>query len=278
MKTPIGLPTVLVIIFIVGVGAPLHSANPAAAAGKLEVQLAASQGTLVAARADPSRPGDDLGDVTVDEEGQTATQTIADPLEPWNRVWYHFNDKLYFWLLRPAAEGYRYAVPEDFRILFANTYDNGKTPVTVLNNLFQLKFKRFLTELLRFVINTTMGVGGLRDCAKDCFGIARYDEDFGQTLGHYGVGHGIYLIWPLFGPSSARDSIGFGGDMLLSPTSPIGPLDIPLIASVGLTAHRTVNTTSFHLGDYEALKGAAIDPYVALKDGYLQYRKREVEK
>jgi phospholipid-binding lipoprotein MlaA len=280
MKTltrPLTVPVIA--LAMVGASVFLSFAPPAAAAETSENRLAASQGPLLAAaRNDSLRPRDNLGDVTVDEEEQTTAPTIADPLEPWNRAWYHFNDKLYFWLLRPAAEGYKYAVPEDFRFLFANAYDNAKAPVTVLNNLFQLKFRGFLTELLRFVINTTMGVGGLRDCAKDCFGIARYNEDFGQTLGHYGVGHGFYLVWPFFGPSSARDSLGLGADMLLSPTSPIGPLDPDLLVSAGLTAHRTVNTTSLHLGDYEAIKAAAVDPYVAIKDGYLQYRKREVEK
>jgi phospholipid-binding lipoprotein MlaA len=278
MKVPTVTSACLLAAFLFGVSSFSGSGSVATAADTPEIQLAVPRTPLAAARTDPSRPGDDLGDVTIDEEGKTATPTIADPLEPWNRVWYHFNDKLYFWLLRPAAEGYKYAVPEDFRILFANAYDNSRAPITVFNNLFQLKFRRFLTEILRFAINSTMGVGGLRDCARDCFGIARYDEDFGQTLGYYGVGHGFYLVWPVFGPSSARDSVGFGGDLLLSPTSPIGPLDVPFLASAGLTAHRTVNTTSFHLGDYEALKGAAIDPYIAIKDGYLQYRKREVEK
>jgi phospholipid-binding lipoprotein MlaA len=259
------------IILMAALGIALFAVDPAAAAGTPELQVAA-------APAGPPPPAGDLGDVTKDEEEQTATQTIADPLEPWNRVWYHFNDKLYFWLLKPVATGYKYTVPEDFRALFSNAYDNGKAPVTVLNNLIQLKFKGFVTELLRFVINTTMGVGGLRDCAKNCFGLARYDEDFGQTLGYYGVGHGFYFIWPLFGPSSARDSIGLGADMLLSPTGPISPLDPDLVVSAGLNAHRVINTTSFHLGDYEAIKGAAIDPYVALKDSYLQYRKRQVEK
>jgi phospholipid-binding lipoprotein MlaA len=221
---------------------------------------------------------DDLEDF---EEGEKALKeepvSIADPLQPWNRMWYHFNDKLYFWMLKPMAQGYRFVIPEGFRVSFSNFYTNTTAPVRIFNSLFQLKFNYFFTEFGRFVINTTMGFVGMRDCAKDCFGIKPHDEDFGQTLGHYGVGHGIYFVWPFFGPSSARDTVGKGADSVLSFTGILSPVDLEIPVWVGIKAHEVTNEVSLRIGDYEAIKGAAIDPYIAIRDGYLQRRKKAVQ-
>lgn len=220
----------------------------------------------------------DLEDLETGEEiASEESVSIADPLEPWNRMWYHFNDKLYFWMFKPMAQGYRAVVPEGFRVSFSNFYVNTTAPVRIFNSLFQLKFGYFFTELGRFLINTTVGFVGFRDCAKDCFGIKPHDEDFGQTLGHYGVGHGIYLVWPLLGPSSARDTIGKGADSFLSFTGILSPVDLETAVWAGLKTHELVNDISFRIGDYEAVKKAAIDPYIAIRDGYGQRRKKAVQ-
>ena len=134
-----------------------------------------------------------------------------------------------------------------------------------------------MRETTRFLINSTVGVGGLRDCARECFGIEGRDADFGQTLGMYGTGFGFYVVWPFVGPSSARDTVGFAGDWLLTPTTYLSPNWFsPEV--LGLYAHETVNYTSFHLGDYEAIKGAAVDPYLAMRDAYVQYRRKALER
>jgi phospholipid-binding lipoprotein MlaA len=140
-----------------------------------------------------------------------------------------------------------------------------------------LKINYFFTEFGRFLINTTVGFVGFRDCAKDCFGIKPHDEDFGQTLGHYGVGHGIYLVWPLLGPSSVRDTIGKGADSVLSFTGILSPVDLEVPVWVGLKTHEIVNEISLRIGVYERLKEAAIDPYIAIRDGYAQRRKKAVQ-
>jgi|WetSurMetagenome_2_1015567.scaffolds.fasta_scaffold34235_3 phospholipid-binding lipoprotein MlaA len=221
---------------------------------------------------------DDLEDL---EEGEQVLEeesaSIADPLQPWNRMWHHFNDKTYFWMFKPMAQGYRFVVPEGFRISFSNFYTNATAPVRIFNSLFQLKINYFFTEFGRFLINTTIGVVGMRDCAKDCFGIKPHDEDFGQTLGHYGVGHGIYLVWPFLGPSSVRDTIGKGADSFLSFTGILSPVDLEVPVWVGLKTHEIVNDISLRIGDYERLKEAAIDPYIAIRDGYAQRRKKAVQ-
>ena len=205
------------------------------------------------------------------------TVSIADPLQPWNRMWYHFNDKAYFWMFKPMAQGYRVVVPEGFRVCFSNFYTNATAPVRIFNNLFQLKFEYFFKEFARFLINTTVGFVGFRDCAKDCYGIKPHDEDFGQTLGHYGIGHGIYLVWPFLGPSSARDTIGKGADSVLSFTGILSPVDLEVPVWVGLKTHEIVNEISLRIGAYEAIKEAAIDPYIAIRDGYAQRRKKAVQ-
>jgi phospholipid-binding lipoprotein MlaA len=222
------------------------------------------------------KSSDDYGNVTEEDLSGSEGSHIADPIEPWNRAIYHVNDKFYFWLLNPAAKAYKFAVPEDFRGLFANFYRNLKAPIRIVNNALQGKIGYAGREFAKFLINSTIGVGGLKDCAAECFGIKGRDADFGQTLGKYGVGPGFYIVWPLLGPSSPRDTVGLVVDRALTPTTYVSQQTLSP-EGVGLFAHQTVNTASFHLGDYEALKGAAIDPYVAMRDAYVQYRKKIIE-
>jgi phospholipid-binding lipoprotein MlaA len=247
-----------------------------------------SQPPLMIAQVQPESGSEEIDDdsVVVDdledfEEGEQVLEaesvSIADPLQPWNRMWHHFNDKAYFWMFKPIAQGYRVVVPEGFRISFSNFYTNATAPVRIFNSLFQLKFDYFLIEFGRFLINTTVGFVGFRDCAKDCFGIRPHDEDFGQTLGHYGIGHGIYLVWPLLGPSSVRDTIGKGADSVLSFTGILSPVDLEVPVWAGLKTHEIVNDISLRIGNYERLKDAAIDPYIAIRDGYVQRRKKAVQ-
>lgn len=222
------------------------------------------------------KSSDEYGDVTEKDAVGGEELGIADPVEPWNRAMYHVNDKLYFWLFKPAAKGYKYVVPEDVRGLVSSFYENLKAPIRIVNNLLQGKPKYAAIELAKFIINSTVGVGGLRDCAKECFAINGRYADFGQTLGKYGVGFGFYVVWPFLGPSSPRDTVGWMGDWLLRPQSYVSSEWISP-ESVGLYAHEKVNDTSFHLGEYEMIKNAAIDPYVAMRDIYIQYRTKLIE-
>jgi phospholipid-binding lipoprotein MlaA len=211
-------------------------------------------------------------DLYAEDDEYAQTVTISDPIEPWNRAMYQFNDKLYFWVLKPVAKGYSFLVPEPGRVAVHNIYDNIKAPIRVVNNFLQLKIKQSGIELGRFLINTTIGIAGIWDPAKDCYDLKPCPEDLGQTFGHYGLGCGFYIVWPFLGPSSVRDTVGYGGDLFLNPINYIDPAYVPY----AIEAHRTVNETSLHIGDYEALKQAAIDPYVALRDAYAQNRNKEV--
>jgi phospholipid-binding lipoprotein MlaA len=209
----------------------------------------------------------------VEEKGEETKFGIADPFEPFNRAMYHFNDKLYFWVLKPLARGYRMVVPEEARIGVGNFFVNIAFPIRFVNCLLQANFKGAASELGRFVLNTIWGLGGLLDIASHPYiHLAKQDEDFGQTLGVFGLGQGFYINWPILGPSSPRDTLGFAGDLFLHPYYFLVPWDV----SLGLRAYERVNDTSLSIGDYESLKQAAIDPYVAIRDFYVQYRQKKV--
>ena len=206
------------------------------------------------------------GQKEVTEEKEEAY--IADPLAPWNKAMYHVNDKFYYWLLKPVTQGYSAVVPEGMRFSFSNFYENVSTPIRFVNDLLQLKMKSAGNELVRFVANTLFGVVGFGDFAKEKMDIKRHDEDLGQTFAHYGIGHGFYIVWPILGPSSLRDTVGFVGDLFLHPVSYINPIE----TAFGIDAHEKVNGTSFRIGDYEDFTKAAIDPYISMRDAYAQHR------
>jgi len=213
--------------------------------------------------------------ITPPEFEQEEVQTIYDPLEPINRVFFTFNDKLYFWFLKPVAKGYKKVVPEPARVGVRNFFSNLLTPVRLVNCLLQGKFKSAGNEALRFIINTTVGFLGVQDVAKKEGHLEAQEEDLGQSLGVYGLGPGIYINWPIFGPSSLRDTVGMVGDFFLDPVNYYVTKTKYRIAVKG---YDKVNRTSLSLGEYESLKKAAIDPYIAVRDAYFQYRKNLIKK
>jgi phospholipid-binding lipoprotein MlaA len=198
---------------------------------------------------------------------------VPDPLAPFNKAMYHFNDKFYFWLLKPTARGYRAVFPEPARVGISNVFSNLGFPLRFVNCLLQANLKGAGIEISRFSINTTMGIGGLFDPARSLFKLPEKDEDFGQTFGVYGIKEGFYIMWPILGPSTIRDSVGMIGDYFSDPISYVKPLE----ASLGIDAYKKVNDTSLKIGDYEALKKAAIDPYIAIRDAYIQNRETKVK-
>lgn len=198
---------------------------------------------------------------------------ISDPLEPLNRGIFWFNDKLYFYLFKPVARGYRWAVPEPWRISVQNVFSNLTTPVRFVNAGLQGKFGDAGNELTRFAVNTTIGIGGLFDTAKDHFDIRKKDEDTGQTLGYYGVGTGWYLVLPLLGPSNVRDAVGLLAD---------SRLNLLYYLTEGrtywaLVAYDKVNYLSLDKDTYEGIKRDALDPYLFIRDAFVQYRQNKIE-
>jgi phospholipid-binding lipoprotein MlaA len=200
-------------------------------------------------------------------------ETIADPLEPVNRAFFKFNDKFYFWILKPVASGYKAIIPEDGRVGVRNFFSNLTTPIRLVNCLLQAKFKGAGNEMVRFLVNTPFGLAGFLDTAKKEFKIEKREEDFGQTLGVWGIGPAFFINWPILGPSSLRDTTGFVGDLFLDPRTYV--FNSPILYLV--TPVELVNETSLTIGDYEDLKEAALDPYIALKDAYHQYRQNKIK-
>lgn len=199
---------------------------------------------------------------------------IADPLEPINRAFYHFNDKLYFWVLKPAATGYKTVTPKIVRVGVKNFFHNLAFPIRFVNCLLQGKANGAGDEFVRFLTNSTIGLGGLIDVAGHKLKLKKHNEDLGQTLGSYGMGPAFYINWPFLGPSSLRDTLGKIGDYFLDPLNYMVPRTKYRAC---VAAYSTVNKTSLVIGEYEDLKKAAIDPYLAIRNAYYQNRKSQIE-
>jgi len=223
--------------------------------------------------ADVNAPGMEAFEELEEELSQKQKQeSIPDPLEPVNRFMFGVNDVLYFWVVKPIAETYAKIAPKPVRLGISNFFHNAGTPSRLVNCLLQGKNAAAGTEVQRFVVNTTAGVLGFGDPAQDRWGLKPAEEDLGQTLAVYGLDNGFYFVWPFLGPSTARDSLGMLGDQFMNPVRYIEPREV----SIALSAVRAANAGSFHLGEYEAFKAAAVDPYVAMREAYVQYRNRQI--
>ncbi len=218
------------------------------------------------------------GETAGEEAGETAEEisspTVRDPLEPVNRAIFVFNDKAYFWVMKPIARGYGAVVPEGMRVSVRYFFRNLGAPIRFVGNLMQGKFRNSGVELLRFAMNSTIGIGGFFDPAKNDYHIEPRDEDLGRTLGVYGLGHGAYLVLPLLGPSSLRDAVGLAGDAFLDPVNYAGGwVEVSAVKAV-----KAENNLSLSIGDYEELKKSSLDPYIALRDAYIQHRAKKAER
>lgn len=192
----------------------------------------------------------------------------ADPFEAWNRKVFDFNDDLDKAILKPIATLYADIFPPVVRRGVDNFYANLLDPWSAVNSLLQGKPFIALQSAFRFAVNSTFGILGLIDVAAD-MDIDRHPEDFGQTLGVWGMGTGAYIVWPFFGPSSVRDSIGLPMDIAASPATVINDGAI----RYSLTALNAVNTRANLLGATRVLDDIALDKYTFIRDAYLQRRR-----
>lgn len=195
----------------------------------------------------------------------------ADPLEGMNRSIYQFNETLDRYLLKPVAEGYADYTPAPLQRGVGNFFANLTDLRSAANNLLQMKIGRGLSDISRVLINTTVGVGGVLDVATSA-DIPRYDEDFGQTLGYWGIEPGPYLVLPFLGPSSLRDTFGLVGDWYADPVTYIDPDGI----RIPLKVLNLVDQRAQLLGASNMLETAAIDPYSFTRNAYLQRRLSKV--
>lgn len=202
---------------------------------------------------------------------------VWDPLEPFNRGMFWFNDKLYFYMLKPVARGYRAVTPEPVRESVGNVFHNLTAPVRIANSLLQFKIVNTLDELTAFVANSTLGVAGLFNL---CEAAPRQPEpeDFGQTLGHYGTPPGFYLVLPVLGSTDARDAVGLVADSFVAPVPSPFYAKLRTVEVAGLRGVDTVNSLALDKDTYEAIKRDALDPYLFVRNAYLQQRQARVGK
>jgi len=209
----------------------------------------------------------------LEEELDEQVVEVADPLEPLNRLMFGVNDVLYFWVVKPVVGTYKAVVPEPARTGVRNFFHNLTTPIRYVNCLLQGKGDSADTELRRFLVNTTEGILGFGDPARDKYELQPVQEDLGQTLAVHGIDDGFYIVWPFFGPSNVRDSLGMVGDAFLNPVRYVEPTE----TSIYISAGRGINEGSFHIGEYEDFKAAALEPYIAMREAYIQYRNKKIQ-
>jgi len=240
-------------------------------------QLATPRFELLAqaapAKEDEDDKKDEAGDDDEDDDeyADDDVKLISDPLIKVNNEFYILNDRLYFWVLKPVARGYGFIIPQELRAAVRNVFYNIRFPVRFINCLLQGKGQKASYEFGRFFINTTAGFLGIANVAAKYPHLQPSKEDLGQTFAVWGIGYGPYLMLPIFGPSSVRDGLGLVGDTFLDPLFWLSP-DIK--TSIAIRAGETVNDTSLRIGEYEALKAAALDPYVMIRNAWVQNRNK----
>ncbi len=202
----------------------------------------------------------------------TGADVNIDPWEGFNRSIFAFNDRLDVYVATPLAKGYKAITPAPVNRGITRFFANLDDVPSAWNNLLQFKFKRALSDVGRFGVNSTLGLLGFMDVATG-MGLVKHDEDFGQTLGYWGFSSGPYLVLPIIGPSSVRDGIGFAGDWV---TNPIYTRVDSATISWSLYGVRYLDRRADELGARQILEAASFDPYSFVRDTYLQHRTSQI--
>lgn len=210
-----------------------------------------------------------------DPEALAEYRENNDPAEPANRFFYKITDGLDTYVLAPVARGYRYAVPGVVRRPVHNVLANLSSPIIFANDVLQTRPRRAGDTLMRFLINSTAGVGGLFDVASD-LGFPQHDSDFGVTLALWGVGEGPYLFLPFLGPSNPRDAGGFAGNILLDPLTYATFGGINTLRGVR-TGVGIVDARERVLDPVDNIKKSALDPYATFRSLYRQNRQSTID-
>ena len=197
-----------------------------------------------------------------------ARAQVYDPLEPVNRVIFNINDTLDRNVVRPVAQAYVDVVPRLVRTGVSNVFGNLSDAFSAINNLLQGKKEPFGSDLGRVLVNSTFGLGGIFDIASEA-NIEKYNEDFGQTLGWWGLGPGPYLVLPILGPSNVRDATGLVANWLIDPVNQV----TPPVNQYELIGSRALDTRAGLLGTEDLVQGAALDKYTFIRSAYTQRRR-----
>jgi phospholipid-binding lipoprotein MlaA len=211
------------------------------------------------------------------QQAQDSSDTVDEEYDPWERFnekMFAFNRQLDRWILKPVARGYMFVMPEPWQVLIANGFSNINFVPRFVNSLLQGKWGGAGRELARFLINSTAGIGGLFDPAKDFWGIERSREDFGQTLGVWGSGPGPYLVLPFMEPLTVRDGIGKAVDGAMDPLSYFLPF---IWDRIGMKLGDIVNDRALNYDLFQGFEESVIDMYSAVRHGYLQRRRQLIK-
>lgn len=222
----------------------------------------------------PAATGDGKATAATDDEvDEYAVATVADPIEPVNRGTFWFNHQLYTYVVRPISTVYKRGVPKPVRRGLDNAFENVKFPIRMVNDLLQGQFVRAGQETGKFVVNTVGGVGGIMRVSDRIPALANVPAaDTGQTLAKWGLGHGAYIVLPVLGPSSVRDTVGLAGDYALNPISWISFIWGGYAWTIAIPTTNTVRATPAQLEAYDAATKDALDRYLAARTAYIQYR------
>lgn len=219
------------------------------------------------------------------------TSSPNDPLEPMNRAIFNFNEVVYGSVLDPVARGYKRVIPDPIELVLGNFFSNLNDVVVLTNSVLQLNYKTALVSSARLLINTTFGVFGLIDIASDIsaasdVNLNKRNEDFGQTLGRYGVGSGPYIVLPFLGPSSVRDTFGIAVDsFFIDPVTQgitgVFMDGVPYLNSTAvrlpIATARTIHSRAQFLNEDRTLEEASLDKYEFLRDAHIQMRKSLID-
>jgi phospholipid-binding lipoprotein MlaA len=196
-----------------------------------------------------------------------------DPFESFNRSMYAFNDTLDVYVMKPVAKGYQAITPDPIDRGISNFFSNLDDVLVLFNDLFQLKFGQAASDTARFVINSTVGLLGFIDVATD-IGLPKHNEDFGQTLGYWGVDSGPYLVLPFFGPSSVRDGVGLAVDLTIENELYYDNMSDP--HRRGMFMLDAIDTRADLLSATNIIDETAPDPYAFIRDAWIQRRQNLV--
>ena len=267
-----GLCVRLLLLLVIGLGLPMLAVNVAHA----QDQAGSTDATATVVAQAPADKQAAQTDTTAMAEGSAAGGDFEfDPWEPFNEKMFWFNrEVLDRYVLKPAATAWDFVLPDPVQKGIHNVFDNLAVVRRVVNNALQLKFAGAAKEAARFTINSTIGVAGFFDVAKEGFGIEQSDQDMGLTFGVWGIGPGPFLILPFLPPLTVRDGIGYAVDVAMTPYIYF----IPWYASIGATATNMVNERSLNLDRFERVAESTVDLYGAVRNAYLQKRAAAIQR
>jgi phospholipid-binding lipoprotein MlaA len=256
----------LLLLLVIALGLPISTANLA----HTQDEPGSTEGPgRVIAQAPVEKPPTKKDTAMTESSAAGSDFVEYDPWEPFNEKMFWFNrEVLDRFVLKPVATGWNFILPTPVQKGIHNVFDNLAVVRRVVNNALQLKFVGAAKEAARFTINSTIGIAGFFDVAREGFGIEQSDEDTGQTLGVWGVGPGPFLVLPFLPPLTVRDGIGFAVDVAMTPYIYF----IPWYASIGGTTTNTVNERSLNLDTFERVAESTVDLYGAVRNAYLQRR------